>query len=336
MHTEKPVFQPKGFLFLGDPHVSSERIGRRKDDYTSSVLDKLSAAAKMCEQLQLLPVITGDLMHRNDDNDVRMLNRLIRALKAFPVTPIVLEGNHDRELATLSDYDVLMLLSQTGVVQLTGEGEVGQFLFEGAAEPVRLWACPYGSELPTELPAFEGKTLLLTHHDMAFGSAYPGAAPLSFIKNCDMVVNGHMHDTKESVLVGYTWWHNPGNIEPLSVDLASHIPKAWEWRPDMPVTALQGHELPHGTDLFDLAGLEVKASDADAAVAALPDVESQFVQMLNEQTQNEAAKTSDKSVLVEDLSTVLSVQNAPEAVRKLMFALAAGVDTPELALAGEV
>jgi hypothetical protein len=252
-----------------------------------------------------------------------MLNGLTRVLKSFPIAPIVLEGNHDRELTELSDADVLMLLAQTGVVRLTGEGLVEVFNFEGAAGAVRLWACPYGTELPAALPEFSGKTVLLTHHDLAFGSAYPGAAPLTAIGYCDMVVNGHMHDTKQSVLVGETWWHNPGNIEPLSVDLAGHVPRAWEWAPGQDVSALTGHNLPHGVDVFDMGGLTVAASDAQASVKALPEVESSFATMLDEQSTTEAARTSDKSVLVEDLSAVLDAQNAPDPIRKLMFALAA-------------
>jgi hypothetical protein len=330
MFTEKSVFKPSGLLFIGDPHVCSTSIGRRKDDYTKSVLGKLTAAAVLCHEKHLIPVITGDLMHRNDDSAIRMLNGLMRVLKSFPVPPIVLEGNHDRELTELSDSDVLMLLAQTGVVRLTGTGLVEVFDFEGAAEEVRLWACPYGAAIPGSLPAFKGKTVLLTHHDMAFGSAYPGAAPLSRVEHCDMVVNGHMHDTKKSVLVGDTWWHNPGNIEPLSVDLVAHIPRAWEWRPGQDTGALLGHELPHRTDVFDMAGLVVLASDAEDSVKSLPAVESSFAAMLDEQSTTEAARTADKSVLVEDLAAVLDAQNASDPIRKLMFALAAGAGDGEL------
>lgn len=323
MSTENADFKPRGFLFLGDPHVCSTKVGRRKDDYLSSVLTKLEAAADLCRERQLLPIITGDLMHRNDDSNVRMLNRLTRALKKFPVAPVVLEGNHDREMTELSDSDVLMLLAQTEVIRLTGTGLMDVYEFEGASKAVRVWACPYGADLPNRLPDFDGLTVLLTHHDMAFGSAYPGAQPLKPIDNCSFVVNGHMHDTKKSVQQGDTWWHNPGNLEPLSVDLANHVPQAWEWTPDMDTSALMGHPLPHGTDLFDLAGLEVAPSKASDAVAELPAVESSFAAMLAEDNHTDAAKTEDRSVLIEDLTSVLEAQNASEEIRRLMLALAA-------------
>ncbi len=325
---ENTSFNPVGFLFIGDPHVCSTKIGRRKDDYTKSVLGKLSAAAAISREQQLYPVILEDLLHRNDDSEIKMLNGLIRALKDFPVAPLVLDGNHDRELSVLSDNDTLMALVLTGVVTLTGEGHVGEFAFEGSDTCVRLWACPYGARVPKKLSGFKGKTVLLTHGDFAFGTAYPGAAPIHEIEGCDMLVNGHMHDTKASVLAGATWWHNPGNIEPLTVDLVNHIPRVWSWTPQQDTRILTGHDLPHGSEVFDMAGLEVRASDADTAVRTLPTVESSFATMLDEQSTTEAAKTADKSVLTEDLSVVLDAQNATDAVRRLMFALAQGATPP--------
>lgn len=318
-------FKPVGFLYIGDPHISSRNIGRRKDDYMRSGLAKLDACAALCWEKKLLPVILGDLLHRNDDSKPTMLNKLVRTLKRFPVAPLVLEGNHDKEKTELSDEDVLTLLVETDVVELVGEGAFREFLFEGAGAPVRLWGCPYGATIPRHLPEFNGATVMLTHHDMAFSSSYPGALPLIEIHNCAMVVNGHMHDTKPLQKMGQTVWHNPGNIESLSVDLAHHVPKAWEWRPDMATTELCGHLLPHGTDLFDIAGLEVAAADAGTAVAGLPTQESSFARLLASQSSTEAAKTTDGTVLVEDLGTVLSAQNASDPVRRLMLALAGKV-----------
>lgn len=329
MRTDDFRSNARGFLFIGDPHVASHKIGRRKDDYTQSVLSKLEAAAFVCEEENLIPVILGDLMHTNDDSEIKLLNRLTRVLQQFPTTPLVLEGNHDRgQLTQLSDQDVLQLLSLTGTIELTGRGLVGVFHFKEAQKPTRLWACPHGTELPSALPDFDGDTVMVTHHDLAFGSSYPGATELKPIEGCAMVVNGHMHDTKKPVLQGETWWHNPGNIEPLSIDLADHVPRVWKWVPGQDFSVLEGVDLPHGSDIFDLAGLLVKASDADEAVSSLPDAESQFVKLLLDHNESEAAKTSDASVLLDDLQTVLEAQNASDAVRKLVMALSTSVAQP--------
>ncbi len=312
----------RGILFIGDPHVSSKKIGRRKDDYLASVLGKLEACASLCHERQLLPVVLGDLFHRNDDSNLSMLNRLTRVLKAFPVAPLVLEGNHDKEQTQASDADALTLLMQTGVVQVLSQaGQSVELELDGKA--VRLVAFPYGCHLPDYLEEFDGVTLGISHHDLAFGSAYPGSKPLQGILNCDAVVNGHMHDTKKSVLVGDTWWHNPGNIEPLSVDLASHVPMAWAWTPAMPVEQLEGLPLPHGTDLFDLTGLQVEAATGDEIVKDFAPVASEFAQLLSTQTAMDAGRTDDATILLEDLSEVLELAGVSDHSKQLMQALAA-------------
>lgn len=316
------LFDPQGFLFIGDPHVSSKKVGRRKDDYLTSVLDKLESCASLCREHQLVPVILGDLFHRNDDSHLGMLNRLTRVLKAFPLSPLVLEGNHDKEQTEASDADALTLLAQMGVVQvLSRAGDALSFSFSGHA--VRLLTYPYGASLPRLVESFDGVTFAITHHDLAFGSTYPGSIPLQEIAGCDAVINGHMHDTKQPVQVGSTWWHNPGNIEPLSVDLARHVPRAWKWVPGQPVDALEGLALPHGSDLFDLTGLQVQAAEGAEIVEAFAPAASEFAQLLSSQTAMDAGRTDDATILLEDLNDVLEISGVSELSKQLMQALAA-------------
>lgn len=313
----------RGFLLIGDPHVCSSRPGRRKDDYLASVLAKLRECAALCTLHNLVPVVLGDLLHRNDDNSLKMLNRLTRVLKLFPVPPIVLEGNHDKEQTELTEADALALLALNGVVHVaTTSGVIGVFNFGG--KMVRLWGCPYGQVIPSDLGEFDGQTVMISHHDMAFGSAYPGATELSEVLHCTMVVNGHMHDTKKPVLVGGTWWTNPGNIEPLSVDLADHVPCAWEWAPGMAAGALNPHQLQHGVDLFDMGGLQVVAATGDEAVVSMEAAASKFAAMLSEASVD-AEKTDDASVMLQDLDAVLAASGVSDATQKLMQAVAAGV-----------
>lgn len=336
MFIETPLVyrQFQGFLFIGDPHVSSKPVGRRKDDFLSSVLGKLSYCAQLCRDRNLYPVVLGDLFHRNDDNKLAMLARLTAVLQSFPVPPLVLEGNHDKEQDSLSDADALTLLAMTNVVNVAGKPGLAAVLEvaaeNGGTQELRLHACPYGFDLPRSLPSGGAVNVLITHHDMAFGSAYPGAKPLQAIEGCDMVVNGHMHDTKASVLKDSTWWHNPGNIEPLSVDLATHVPQAWEWRAGQGAEALTGLLLPHAQDVFDMTGLAVEAANPLDAVRALDNVPadagtaaSAFAQMLSSQGTMDAQRTSDASVLLQDLDEVLGVATVSEATKELMQALAA-------------
>ncbi|KWT98343.1 MULTISPECIES: metallophosphoesterase family protein [unclassified Variovorax] len=318
--TEQRSFN--GILFIGDPHVTSKRPGRRKDDYLASVLAKLEECAEICDDYGLLPVILGDLLHRSDDNNLRMLNRLMTVLKRFPVPPLTLEGNHDKEETSLTESDALYLLAQAGAVHvLETAGLVGTF--DVAGQPVRLFAAPYGSAIPRSVPEGEGTAVLITHHDLAFDGAYPGSLPIDPVDGVMMVVNGHMHDTKPSVIAGATTWHNPGNIEPLSVDLAHHVPKVWLWSPGTGNGAeLTGIELKHGTDLFDLTGLQVAPSDANAAVAALPST-SKFAALITEEAKADvdAERTDDASILHGDLTQIFGAGAISDATQQLLLGL---------------
>lgn len=318
-----------GFLFIGDPHVSSKKIGRRKDDYLQSVLGKLSQCAQICNSKGLLPVILGDLFHKSGDNDLVMLNRLTRVLRQFETRPVVLDGNHDKQQTELSEADALDLINLGGSILLASQEALIEVVLV-AGVPVRLWGCGHGADIPTELPEFDGTTVLITHHDLAFGASYPGALPLHEIKNCTMVVNGHMHDTKPSQKIGDTWWHNPGNIEPISISLKDQVPKAWEWTQAGVVEVLHGVELTHGTDLFDLVGTQVNAEDSGVAVAAwtgdTPQIaQSQFSELLKRQAESDALRTDDASVLGEDLADVLNAGNISEASKQLMQTLFAAM-----------
>lgn len=322
-----------GILYIGDPHVSSKRPGRRKDDYLSSVLGKLAFCAQVCNEQNLLPVIGGDLLHRADENSLRALNQLIAVLKSFHTTPVSLEGNHDKLETSLSEGDALYLLEQSGAVKVISSfGQFGEYLIGG--NHVRLVGIPYGCTIPNSLPAGEGIAVAFTHHDLAFGGAYPGAIALKEIEGASMVINGHMHDNKPSVPMGGTVWHNPGNIEPLSVDLAHFVPRAWRWDGDASAP-LQGIELPHGTDIWDLTGVRVDAADADQAVSAylqtVPNP-SRFAKILVEQKvqETDAQRTEDVSGLKEDLRQVCEAGQMSDAAQQLLNSLFASLQAEVL------
>lgn len=321
-----------GFLFIGDPHVCSKAPGRRKDDYLSSVLRKLEDAAEIANRLNLQAVITGDLLHVAYDNALKMLNRLAITLKKFERAPITLGGNHDKDQFKLSEEDTLLLLHNTGLVRVVDEAsEIG--LFQIDDEVVRLWACPDYAEIPEALPAFEGKTIMVSHHNMAFERAYPTSIPLSEIKNCAMVVNGHMHDTKKPQQTGGTLWCNPGNIEPLSVDLKDHVPCVWQWHPSNKDVPLIPHVLAHGSDLFNLEGLQVTAASAEDGVAAFIEkpARSRFVELSLAQSNSDISQTEDGSVLKEDLVTTLATLKTSDPAKALLESLFSQIEEANFA-----
>jgi predicted phosphodiesterase len=312
----------KGFLFIGDPHVSSKKPGRRIDDYRASVLQKLKVAGEIARDNDLVPVVLGDLFHRADENDLATLSRLIEVFNAYPSKAIVVGGNHDKKEVVVKEADALNVLAVAGTVLLIDGKcrEVARYEMNG--KTVALWITPYGAAVPTAIESTADTVILVTHADYAFAGAYPDAKPIVEIKGCDMVVNGHMHKTTPSVVVGGTVWHNPGNIEPLSVDCIDHVPAVWEWLGGESVRELKPHLLPHNRDCFDLTGLVVAAMGQDESVQAiLPAEMSHFAKLLSAKSKLEGAKAEDNSSFVEELIDAFSQLEVPDAVQTLLLAL---------------
>lgn len=90
------------------------------------------------------------------------------------------------------------------------------------------------------------EVIWITHHDLAFEGHYPFSRPLHPIDGVDMMINGHIHDTKKPVRVGLTSCYNPGNITRLSIDMDKHIPSVWSWSPfdEESMASAQGVKVP--------------------------------------------------------------------------------------------
>lgn len=332
----------KGFLFIGDPHVSSKRPGRRKDDYVASVLGKLEVAAEIARREELLPVILGDLFHRAGENHLPTIARLTAVLQLFPVVPICLGGNHDKTETLLTEVDALHFLDQVGALRVV-DGECREVLeLETPAGRIALWAAPYGVPIPERIESGADQVVLITHHDLAFEGCYPGATELFEIEGCDLVVNGHMHKTAPSVQKGQTNWHCPGNIEPLSVDVRDHVPAVWVWCGGDPSQPLQKIVLPHDRDCFDLTGLNVEAASTDVAVNALDGAgpvhvpivaaaPSHFAELLSAESTLDAARTEDDETFREDLEAAFEELGTSGPVRLLLKALTTKSPAPAVA-----
>jgi len=320
MLTWNDLPNPRGFLFIGDPHVSSLAPGRRIDDYLSTVIGKLEHAAALCHQYQLIPVSLGDLIHRDNESSIKLVNRLTKVLRKFPRPLIELDGNHGKRQFQASEDDIEMLLADLGLTRLISEsGLIDSYEFDGVT--VNLYGCPHSDALPKSLPEpGEAVNVLISHHDLAFEGAYPGAKPVTEIMNCHMMVNGHMHKTMPSLQLGSMVAHNPGNIEPLSLDVADHRPAVWEWSPEQMDMQLVMHDLPHDPHCFDLTGTNVLPfEDTLAAVEQLK--ESSFAKLLEGESSMDAHRTNDASVLAEDLSAVCDTAGATPAARQLLQSL---------------
>lgn len=288
----------KGILFIGDPHLWSKCPGKRIDkDFTSTVLDKINQAIDIAIRENLYVIILGDLFHTDYENNIEMLTKLVRILKKLPLPCSSIEGNHEKSQLKLSDDVAMSLLREANVVYTLEEND---FAIKMNIEEFTVWigSTPYGSKIPENVTIKNNLkkdfVIWLTHENLDFGESYPGVIQIKEIKGCNMLVNGHIHKTKKSKLVGKMLAHNPGNITRLSTDCCDHIPSVWKWIPN------QGQEiepipLNFNKEVFNLVGKQIEIEIAPSLVTEELTTKqtSKFVEKMEQQLLEEQHKTDD-------------------------------------------
>jgi predicted phosphodiesterase len=289
-------------ILIGDIHLSSARPGRRKEndaEFSAKILGKVEQAVEIANRLNGLPILLGDVFDKPIEPEEALKTKLIRILRKARHRPIVNVGNHDKVNTTLSDGDSLAFFGESGIVDLIRtSGPVETVLLGGT--PVGIGGTPHDQEIPTDVtgmfPDAKG-VVWITHHDLGFEGAYPGAEELFEMKGCSLVVNGHMHLLKPPVRVGRTNWFNPGSLTRCAIDAIHHAPSVWKFTLG---DGLERIEIQHDKDVFDLTGRLVKAQGPDKAKVAA-DRESAFVELLKNESGVDLARSADGSLLREQI-----------------------------------
>ena len=319
--TDHTLRSAMGLAFIGDPHLTTLRPGRRKDaDFGASVLTKIDAIIDHCNAHRLIPVFTGDMF---DSPETRqgLVTKLIRALGRGWTWSVSNTGNHDMEHTALSDGDSLELLKAASVLLVVTEsGPVEEFRIGEEQTRVGLGMTPYGQAIPTDVQGLfpEADTVVwCTHHDLMF-KAYPGNYPLHEIRGCELVVNGHIHIEKPDEVRGQTRWINPGNITRMAIDAIDHVPAIAVWRPGQAIEIVQ---FPDPPDLFDLTGYHVEAATPGETARTVREETSAFVELLKNEGAMELGKSDDGALLREEIEAKCDAENAPAAVRAIVLSL---------------
>lgn len=355
----------RGLLLIGDPHLWSKKPGRRREaSFMETVLGKLEQAATIANANDLWPVCLGDLLHDDQDEDTEMLIKLGRVLRRFDRKPVTLVGNHDKDEDQLSERNPLLLLGESDQIDLIDRsGFWGRIVLthpDGRTQSVAVGGTPYGQALPADVASFVGlaedpkadpgrshaalgvdTVVWLTHDDLAFEGAYPGAKPLRLIRGVDLAVNGHMHGTALPHALSEgdhrMAFYNPGNITRMSVDVADHVPSVWSWEPwelatmgsaqGVPVPRLERHPLQHvaAADAFNFEGRH-----AVAVAEPVLSTGSAFVERLAHDAH--LARTDDGVFVRESLMRLIVEHQVPEPPQKILEHLLtqalAGQDAP--------
>lgn len=283
--------QTNGLLFIGDPHLSSRKPGRRTDvNFAGTVLNKLAQAFDIVREHGLQPVILGDLFDRAGEQDLMVLSGLLHLLRdhsdAGGLIPVTLAGNHDMKDATLSGDTALSVIHESGLLRVLEDavpfpvyrradqrgrggkdsciavlvpysyGQEDRLLEDGVHADAFAAALALAPGQPfSTVMAPDAPVIALTHADFAFAGAYPGAKEIVEVPGVDMVVNGHMHKLCPTVRRGKTLWWNPGNITRMSMDCESHAPRVWSWKPGE--DTLTGIHLRYEKFVFNRTGVAV-------------------------------------------------------------------------------
>jgi hypothetical protein len=314
-----------GFILFNDPHLSSRRPGTRKDRaYGDVIIGKLAQIIDIANRGRLVPLCTGDWFQRAKEEDERIKTQLLRVLNGcWTRQGISCVGNHDCRNLKLADGDTLAVIAESGAMRIARQnGPAGEFLVRGTERDWRVGVgcTPSGQEIPREVgslfPLADG-IIWLTHHDIAFDGAYPGAVEPFEISGCSLVWNGHMHLEKQPVTLGRTMWCNAGSITRTAIDAIDHQPAAWEFSPE---TGLVRHLIECGSDVFDLTGSLVGAispGEPDGGGGS----DSVFVDLLRQDTEADPAATDEGTVLLQHIRSRFDRENTPEQVRAAVLRL---------------
>ena len=63
-----------GIIFIGDPHITSRKPGRRKDDFEQAILGKLQESINIANSNDCQPIILGDLFDRPKESSEALKN----------------------------------------------------------------------------------------------------------------------------------------------------------------------------------------------------------------------------------------------------------------------
>ncbi len=313
MHGGKSWDTATGFLFIGDPHLSSIRPGsRKKEDWIAVCLDKVKQAIDIANDRNAIPIFLGDMFHKGTENNNKLKNGLLEILASANHKPIVNVGNHDLKETELTDDLAIVMLKASRVAYVIDQitaFEINNFC---------LVIIPYGKEIPKELPRYN-KTVLVTHDDFYFDGGYPGSIKPFEISGVAAVVNGHVHGFQKPTKIGDTIWYNPGTILRRNIDEQEHKP------------AVMFMDFAGNVTMIPLA---VKHDVFNQDVPHVLEPEKQiartkFVKALQAVVQYDRERTEDGSAIMQTLDELLNQKKVDPVVDNFVRLLCQAAIEPE-------
>ena len=322
-------YEVDGVLFVGDPHLSPDKPGRRLEpehEIVHVMMGKLEEAFRIANSKNLLVVILGDLFDKARNSSDLLNTLLFTCLRNARHLPLCLAGNHDLLATEVTSDTSLAAVEATGLIRVIKTSNRIVARIKMGDKMVALGGTLHDDEILSSVVGLEGtqgadQVIWVTHHDIAFEGAYPGSLTPHAIEGCSLVVNGHMHRTQPSILAGDTWWSNPGNIFRQTIADAKHVPAVWEWNPSMDTPTR--HTLTYIEDVFLWTGKQLKVQ-GDSSLSIDKD-DPEFVTQLQASLSSEIPKTTQGDVLMEDIEAIKEELVPSEPVYDIILKLHAAV-----------
>lgn len=213
-----------GFLFIGDPHLSSRVPGFRRDDYPRVALTKLAWCLDYAREHRLLPALLGDLFDVPRENANWLLSELITLLRRQFV--LAVHGNHDCRENALVEHDSFHVLVAAGSLFLLDHEHLWRGTINRRA--VIVGGSSWGQELPDSFDGDGALVVWMAHHDLQIPGYDDGRILAAPRPGIDLLINGHIHRRLEALSAGPTLYLNPGSLlrTRRSDASRSHVPSA--------------------------------------------------------------------------------------------------------------
>lgn len=304
-----------GLLFVGDPHLTCVRPGRRvEDDFLAVGLDKIRQSREIAEANNLFMVYVGDLVDnpsRFRAGTTRVVEDTGRLIAGFAQAMnfrecVVNPGNHDKHEVRLTPDCTVAQMRDLRLVHVIEPG--GAFaIFDIDGVTVGLGGTPYGEAIPSDVRGAFGepvdRCVWLTHDLFVFDHKIPLLRDPPEILGVDLAVNGHDHETQAPRQIGQTQWYNIGNITRMAVDCASHVPAVWEWNPK---SGMRRHVLRYNELAFEMTGLQIAPDAERAHEVEKSRARSLFAELLKADQASDLRRSGSGDIMAEDIEAVLT------------------------------
>ncbi len=320
--------RPRGFVYIGDQHLSVESPGRRRPGYIGEIMRKIAQAIHIANHERAVPLFGGDLFDEpSPEGMTPFITALNRILATAMFTPIFVPGNHDKSGVVLSDSDLLSNVATGGLAKVANTNGPAAIYTMEDGRTVLVGVTPYGMAIPGDLTRWAETVdgvVWLTHHDLAFNGAYPGATELFPIPGCDVVMNGHMHGYQDPVMVGDTVWCNFGSICRQSIDMMGETPSVVMVAPEAVSDAGAGRspmnfaftrhllKFMPAEEAFDLTGRNVTAARITADDIIAP---SAFVAEMGEDIGGGVRQSDSGAIIRDHINERMAAWKSPPMVR---------------------